>query len=185
MTAPLTLETPRLRLRPVGPGDIGNIQRAATAREISDTMISIPHPYPEGEADRYVKRQMEGLQTGHSIAFVIERKGDEKFMGLLELRKINREHLLAEMSFWLIPEVWGQGYMSEVVRKVTKFAFDDLGMNRLYAFHMLRNPATGRVLGKNGFRREGLLMQRVRKWGKFEDVALMALLKDDWHGGRE
>ncbi len=180
MAVSFALETRRLRLRPVEPKDVENIQRAAAAREISDTMISIPHPYPEGEAERYVQRQIEGRQAGHSIAFVIERKEDEKFLGILELRKINREHLLAEMSFWLIPQVWGRGYMSEVVQIAVKYAFEDLGMNRLYAYHMLRNPATGRVLEKNGFRREGLLRQRVRKWGVFEDVALMALLKEDW-----
>jgi RimJ/RimL family protein N-acetyltransferase len=45
---------------------------------------------------------------------------------------------------------------------------------------MERNPATGRVLEKNGFRQEGMLRQRVRKWGRFEDVALLAILKQDW-----
>lgn len=183
MAVRFALETQRLKLRPVEQTDAETIQKAAAAREISDTMISIPHPYPEGEAERYIQRQIEGRQAGHSVAFVMERKEDGAFLGMLELRKIDREHLLAEMSFWLIPEMWGRGYMSEGVRAAIKYAFEDLGMNRLYAYHMLRNPATGRVLEKNGFRREGLLRQRVRKWGVFEDVALMALLKEDWQEG--
>ena len=45
---------------------------------------------------------------------------------------------------------------------------------------MLRNPGSGRVLEKNGFRQEGLLRQRVRKWGQFEDVALCAILLQEW-----
>jgi RimJ/RimL family protein N-acetyltransferase len=45
---------------------------------------------------------------------------------------------------------------------------------------MLRNPACGRVLEKNGFKLEGLLRQRVRKWGQFEDVSLWAILRKDW-----
>jgi RimJ/RimL family protein N-acetyltransferase len=180
MDAKFAVETPHLRLRTVEPADAESIQKAAKAREISDTMISIPHPYPEGEAERYVKRQMEGRQAGHSMAFAIEHKEDEKFLGVLELRKIDAEHLLAEMSFWLIPEVWGQGYMSEVVQVVIKYAFEDLGLNRLYAYCMVRNPATGRVLEKNGFRQEGLLRQRVRKWGEFEDVLLWAILREEW-----
>ena len=176
----LALNTPRLRLRPVEPADAGNIQYAASAREISDTMISIPHPYPEGEAERYIHRQRAALNEGQAVAFVIERKEDEKFLGMLEIRQIDREHLLAELSFWLIPEEWGRGYMSEGVQAAISYAFERLGINRLYAYHMLRNPATGRVLEKNGFRQEGLLRQRVRKWGKFEDVALCALLREDW-----
>ena len=33
---------------------------------------------------------------------------------------------------------------------------------------------------RSGMKREGLLRQRVRKWGVFEDVVLMAILRDDW-----
>jgi RimJ/RimL family protein N-acetyltransferase len=36
------------------------------------------------------------------------------------------------------------------------------------------------VLRKNGFAREGILRDRVRKTGRFEDVALCAVLADDW-----
>ena len=31
-----------------------------------------------------------------------------------------------------------------------------------------------------GMKREGVLRQRVRKWGQFEDVVLMALLREEW-----
>jgi RimJ/RimL family protein N-acetyltransferase len=55
-----------------------------------------------------------------------------------------------------------------------------MGINRVHAYHMLRNPASGRVLARLGFREEGVLRQRVRKWGVFEDVVLQALLKEDW-----
>jgi RimJ/RimL family protein N-acetyltransferase len=36
------------------------------------------------------------------------------------------------------------------------------------------------VLEKVGFRREGLLRQRVIKWGRFEDVVILSLLRQDW-----
>lgn len=105
---------------------------------------------------------------------------DGTFCGLIEIRKINREHSQGELSFWLTAETWGQGYMIEVVQAVVRYGLETLGLNRLYACHMLRNPASGRVLEKNGFRQEGLLRQRVRKWGQFEDVLLWAILKQDW-----
>jgi ribosomal-protein-alanine N-acetyltransferase len=70
--------------------------------------------------------------------------------------------------------------MSDVVQEVVRYAFEDFGLNRLYAYHMTRNPASGRILEKNGFKQEGLLHQRVRKWGQFEDVALWAILRQEW-----
>ena len=45
---------------------------------------------------------------------------------------------------------------------------------------MVRNPASGRVLARIGMKQEGLLRQRVRKWEVFEDVVLMALLREGW-----
>ena len=55
--------------------------------------------------------------------------------------------------------------------------FEGLGLNRIHAHHMVRNPGSGRVLEKVGFQHEGLLRQRVVKWGVFEDVILLGLLK--------
>jgi RimJ/RimL family protein N-acetyltransferase len=45
---------------------------------------------------------------------------------------------------------------------------------------MVKNPASGRVLQKIGMRQEGLMRQRVRKWGIFEDVVLYAMLREEW-----
>ena len=77
-------------------------------------------------------------------------------------------------------ECWGQGYATEAARAVVAFGFEELGLNRIYAHHMVRNPASGRVLAKIGMEPEGLLRQRVKKWGLFEDVVPMALLREEW-----
>jgi RimJ/RimL family protein N-acetyltransferase len=176
----IQLKTARLRLRSLERSDIPSIQKAASFREISDTMISVPHPYPEGEAERYFERQQNEQKKGRAFCFVMEKKQDGAFCGIIELRAVENDHSLGELSFWLAVESWGQGYMSEGLGIILQFAFETLKLNRLYAFHMERNPATGRVLEKNGFRQEGMLRERVIKWGKFEDVALCAILKMDW-----
>lgn len=174
------LRTRRLQLRPLRRSDALAIQKAASMRDIADTMISLPHPYPGGEAERYIARQQAEREADHATTFVIEQKKDGLFCGLVEIREIEREHSQAELSFWLTVEYWGQGYMSEAVHAVLPYVFTSLNLNRLYAYHMLRNPGSGCVLEKNGFKQEGLLRQRVRKWEQFEDVALWAVLKQEW-----
>lgn len=174
------LETMRLRLRPLERSDAPAIQNGAGLREIADTMISLPHPYPAGESERYIQRQLSEREAGRSATFTIGSKAEGRFYGLVEVRDIDREHSQGELSFWLTLDAWGKGYMSEVVQAVVKYAFENLFLNRLFAYHMLRNPASGRVLEKNGFKQEGLLRQRVQKWGQFEDVALWAILRQEW-----
>ena len=180
MIQPTLLETPRLWLRPVERSDASAIQTAAAAREIADTMISIPHPYPDGEAQRYITRQQAELKAGRAVTFVIELKKGKRFSGLIEVREIDRVHLQAELSFWLKPDLWDQGFMSEAVQAVVQYGFEVMDLNRLYAHHMLRNPASGKILEKCGFTQEGLLRERVVKWGQFENVALWAMLYKDW-----
>jgi [ribosomal protein S5]-alanine N-acetyltransferase len=180
MLAQSTLETTRLILRPLALVDAPSIQRIASIREIADTMISIPHPYPDGEAIRYIQKQIIEYEAGNSVSFAIECKPEREFCGVIELREIDREHAQAELSFWLAPEVWGRGYMSEALQPIIRYGFEDLDLNRLYAYHMVRNLGSGKVLQKNGFELEGVLRQRVRKWGVFEDVKLWAMLHGDW-----
>ena len=174
------LKTERLRLRPLAFTDGSLIQKFASDRQIADTMISIPHPYPDGEAERYISKQMAELKAGLSVTFAIEPISARELKGIIEIRDIDREHSLGEISFWLAVEAWGKGYMSEALPAILRFGFATLSLNRLYAYHMGRNPASGKVLRKNGFRQEGLLRQRVRKCGVFEDVVLLAILCEDW-----
>ena len=174
------IETQRLQLRPLKRSDTSAIQKAASTREVADTMISLPHPYPAGEAEQYIARQQVEREAGRSVTFIIEQKAERGFCGVTEVRDIDHEHLQGELSFWLAIEAWGRGYMSEVVQAVVRYGFEVLSLNRLYAYHMLRNPASGRILEKNGFKQEGLLHQRVRKWGQYEDVALWAILRQEW-----
>ena len=181
--APLCLGTPRLRLRPVEASDADAIGAIASRREVADTMATLPHPYPPGEAARWIAERRAARDRGLAASFVAELRDAGASCGVAEIHSIEPEHRQAELSFWLAPDAWGRGYMSEIVPALVAHAFGALGLNRLYAHHMLRNPASGRVLEKAGFRREGVLRQRVRKWGRYEDVALCALLADDWRAG--
>lgn len=179
MPSAVVLETPRLRLRPVALADAAAIAAVASRRAVVDALISIPHPYPPGEAERSIaaRRAERAAGTGETYT-AVERDGGA-FCGQIEIRDIDRDHRQAELSFWLAPERWGQGLMTEMVRAVTARAFGDLGLNRLYAHHMTRNPASGRVLAKAGFRHEGTLRQRVWRWGVAEDVELWGALADE------
>ena len=172
--------TERLILRPLDLWDCTPIQAAASRREIADTMISIPHPFSVREAERYVRARIAQMRRGRGVALGIWTRGEGAFCGLAELRAVDREHALAELSFWLAVDAWGRGYMSEAIGAVLRLAFRDLGLNRVYAYRMVRNPASGRVLARHGFRAEGILRERVRKWGVYEDVVLEALLSTDW-----
>ena len=180
MNAQPTLETERLLLRPLTPGDAPAVACLAGRREIADTTISIPHPYSEEQARQWIAGQVGLFANGKFCVFGMQLKHPVSLAGTIGLREIDAEHSQAELGFWVAVNLWGQGYATEAARQVVSFGFEQLGLNRIYAHHMVRNPASGRVLAKIGMRHEGVLRQRVRKWGVFEDVVALAALRGEW-----
>jgi len=178
------LETSRLLLRGFVEADLPRLLRLAGRREIADTMISIPHPYSEDYARQWLVRARVEEQRGEGVHFAICEAVQDSLVGAIELRAIDTDHQQAELSFWVGVDHWGLGYATEAAARVLGYGFDQLRLNRIYAHHMLRNPASGAVLARLGLQREGVLRQRVKKWGVFEDVALWAILRDDPDCGR-
>jgi [ribosomal protein S5]-alanine N-acetyltransferase len=174
-----TLRTPRLTLGPFLADDAPELQRLAGAREIADTTLAIPHPYELDHALAWIGQQRREAARGRAVNFAIRLSPEGTLIGSVGLRDIDREHLQAELGFWVGREWWGQGYAREAASALIGFGFDALGLNRICAHHMRRNPAAGRVLEAAGMLREALLRQRVRKWGVYEDVVLYAILRDD------
>jgi RimJ/RimL family protein N-acetyltransferase len=179
VSATPTLRTARLLLGAFETEDASELQRLAGDREIADTTLSIPHPYTLDHALAWVGNQRREAVRGRAINFAVRLHPGSTLIGSVGLRDIDREHLQAELGFWIGREWWGHGYASEAAGAAVRFGFDELGLNRIYAHHMARNPAAGQVLSHVGMRKEGLLRERVRKWGVYEDVVLYAVLSED------
>ncbi len=101
---------------------------------------------------------------------------DDVLIGAVSLR-IERDDQRAELGYWIGRPYWGQGYCTEAVRAVLSFGFQQLGLNRIYAGHFSRNPASGRVMQKAGMNCEGHLRQHTKKWDAFEDIEIYAVLR--------
>jgi RimJ/RimL family protein N-acetyltransferase len=179
VSATPTLRTAHLLLGTFAAEDAPELQRLAGAREIADTTVSIPHPYDLDHALAWIGQQRREAVRGRATNFAIRLLPEGALIGSAGLRDIDPEHLQAELGFWIGKEWWGQGYAREAAEAVIQFGFESLGLNRICAHHMARNPAAGKVLQALGMRQEGLLRQRVRKWGVYEDVVLYAVVRDD------
>jgi len=77
---------------------------------------------------------------------------------------------LAELGYWIGLPFWGKGICTEAGKLVQEYAFETLGLKRLHARHLARNPSSGRVLEKLGFIHECSQKGHVKKWNKLEDV---------------
>jgi ribosomal-protein-alanine N-acetyltransferase len=183
MEAIPTLETQHLRLRPLTLNDATAVQLLASAPEVADTTLNIPHPYPEGLAEQWIAGRADAAVSGASITWAIADRSSDELYGAISLA-IAQQHQHAEMGYWVGVPFWGRGYTTEAAAAVLAHGFTTLGLRRIHAHHFLRNPASGRVMQKLGMAHEGCLRQHIRKGEQFEDIVLYGILREEWQAGR-
>lgn len=178
MTEQPTLSTERLILRPFSLADAPDVLCLAGDRDIASTTLNIPHPYEPGMAENWIATHPEAFEQGDTVTFALVLRAGNAFIGAMGLR-LELEHRRAELGYWVGKPYWNQGFATEAARAVVRYGFEALGLNRIYASHLTRNPASGRVMQKLGMVYEGRLRQHILKWGVFEDLALYAILRND------
>lgn len=169
------LRTERLTLRPFDVADAPRVQQLAGAEEIARNTLLIPHPYPDGLAEQWIGSHEAAALAG-TLNLVID---DGELVGAIGLT-INKEHDHAEVGYWVGVPYWNRGYATEALREVLRYGFEELGLNRIYAYHFTRNPASGRVLAKAGMHHEGMMRRHMKKWGQYVDVELYGIVREDW-----
>jgi RimJ/RimL family protein N-acetyltransferase len=173
-----TLRTERLVLRPFEVADAPDVQRLAGAWEIADTTLSIPHPYPDGAATEWIRTHEAAWERGTSVKYAITLRSPVTLIGAIGL-DIAGHSSWGELGYWVAVSHWNRGYCTEAARAILTFGFGELRLHRIQARHLTRNPASGRVLQKIGMRLEGVLREAVRKWDRFEDLAVYGVLASD------
>ena len=181
MTEQPTLESERLRLRPFQLSDALDVRRMAGDRRVADTTLNIPHPYEEGMAEEWITTHGPGYRQESLATFAITLRDSAALIGAIGL-SVRRGDDCAELGYWIGIDHWNQGYCTEAAHRVLAFGFQQLRLNRVHASHMARNPASGRVMAKLGMRSEGIRRQHVKKWNKYEDLAIYGLLQTELKG---
>lgn len=149
---PPVLRTARLRLRSLRLADAPRLQRYASDAETARMLIGVPHPYPDGEAKRFIKRILAGqVAEGRFQAFAIERLNG--FLGVVTLERDAAVPNFVTLSYALGRPHWGKGYATEAVAAVIRRSvLASEPMATIGAGVFFDNPASVRVLTKLGFR---------------------------------
>ena len=180
MTSP-TLETERLWLRLLEPGDAAAITQYASDRRVAATTLNIPHPYNLDLAREFIERKQQSAIAGSDFAFALTLKPERELIGVISLRPQHGHS--AEVGYWTGVPWWNQGYMSEALRAIIRHAFCDLGLQRVYASHFGGNLASGRVMQKAGMSYEGCLRQHVIRWNEAHDLVYYGILREEFCAG--
>jgi len=146
------LETERLVLREIRDSDSSEMFKILTDRAIT-RLTAIP----EGQRRALNRLQQRTLpehlkhHRRERLLWAITLRGEDRFIGRCGYEEWLRRARVTEIGYWLSRSHWGQGIMTEAIAAILRYGFDVIGLQEVSAWVMDDNPASVRVLEKNGF----------------------------------
>jgi RimJ/RimL family protein N-acetyltransferase len=174
-----TLRTARLVLRPFTEADTDAIFAVLGNPRVMRYWDS-PAWKERAQAELFIANGKRMEEEGTGARFAIERAADGALLGQCGLFRWNPTFRSAAVGYCLDEAGWGQGLATEAIDAVLRWAFGTLDLNRVQAEVDTRNPASGRVLEKLGFVREGTLREDCVVEGEVSDSWIYGLLERDW-----
>lgn len=118
---------------------------------------------------------------GHGdVKLAVCLRENDSHIGNVYLTGINYINRTAESHILIGDKAsWGKGYGGEALREILTFAFDELGLNRIEARINADNASSVRLHEKVGYRQDGVLRKAIYKCGRYKDVIVMSILKEE------
>jgi len=163
-----------LVLRPFRIEDAESYSRHANNYNIWRFMRDeFPHPYTYYHAVEYID---DVCIPNNGYYFAIDYQG--AVIGDIHIAKqTDILRLSGFLGYWLGEEFWGRGFATEAVKTITRHAFENLGLIRVFARVFATNKGSIRVLEKAGFKQEGHFKNAIIKEGVILDQLQYAKLR--------
>jgi [ribosomal protein S5]-alanine N-acetyltransferase len=172
------IETNRLILRKVTKEDAGDMFKYLSDKEVVAPMGLAPF-----QTEKEVWDEINWYKTiydeGTGIRWGITLKDSDKVIGSCGFLNMVPKHHRAEIGYELNQDYWGQGIASEALEAVIKYGFHDFQLERIEALIEPCNLRSQRLVEKQGFIREGLLRHYEFTCGKFDNLYMYSIIKED------
>jgi ribosomal-protein-alanine N-acetyltransferase len=135
----------------------------------------------EAQAFVYMFILWQGEQPRIRTQLAITLAGTSELIGNVGLRREGPDEPLADMGYELSPTHWGRGFATEAVRAMVDMGFGTWpGLHRIHAHCIAENEASARVLLRAGLRQEARLRDHQCFKGRFWDVLMFGMMRDEW-----
>lgn len=170
------LETERLLFRRITHADA---EEVLALRGNPEAMKYIPRPLVLSieDAISHIDMINEKIDSNVGINWGITLKGSNKIIGIIGHYRIQPENHRAEIGYMILPEHNGKGYVTEALKAILDYGFNNMNLHSIEAVIDPENLASEKVLQKNGFVKEAHILENEYFNGKFWDTVIYSLLK--------
>ena len=156
--------------------DAADLALALSNKKVQDNLRDgLPYPYTEKDGVEYIQAM---LSADENKIFAFAITINDKAIGSIGVfRQANIHRCTAELGYYIAENYWGKGIMTEAVKQICEYVFNNSDIVRIYAEPFAYNTASCRVLEKAGFQFEGILKSNAVKNGKIIDMRMYSLIK--------
>lgn len=176
------METEHLLLRKLQLGDVYEYyERLFGDGDVSRYMLFEPHQTIM-ESLESVQRKLKRYEEEPFYCWAVELKEETGLIGLVELLRFDEKTETCSFVYMLGCNYWNQGYGTEILKAVFRFAFAELEVERIVADHITENVASGRVMEKAGMKHIGTETGKYEKLGMLYDAELYEICNEGKQG---
>jgi RimJ/RimL family protein N-acetyltransferase len=171
----------RIILRPIRNEDAEQLYEAISnsIQELSP-WLSFLHPdYSIKDTKEWLARRDQEWLDGVDYSFAIIDCENGTLLGGCGLNNISSEFKMANVGYWVRTNRTKQGVATAATLMLSRFGFEELGLNRIEIMAEVDNKKSQRVAEKVGAKREGILRNRICFRGSVRDVFMFSLIPDD------
>jgi len=174
-----TLTTPRLRIRQMLERDAEALFEFKSDPKVAKLYAQDSHRSID-ETKAWTQRCLAYYEKRESISWVITFPDVDRAVGSCCFWNFDPSHQCAELGYELHPAYWREGIMTEALSALLSYGFVDLGLHRIEACPLGINKPSQNLLLKLGFKREGVLRERLCFHGQYDDQLYFGLLGKEW-----
>lgn len=176
-------ETERLLIRAPRAGDGAAMHEAATesAAELRRFMDWAIAPSTVADKESFVRQASAWFLERKSLPMLIFERETGVYLGSTGLHDIHWGVRAFEIGYWLRTSATNKGYMTEAVKGLTRFTFEELNANRVEIRCDSDNVRSASVARRAGFTQEGHLRKnRLNTSGEITDTLIFGMLREEY-----
>lgn len=174
-----TLYTERLTLRAFKVTDFEDVYRYSCDSEVSKYLLWEAHK-SKSYTREYLNYIAGRYRLGDFYDWALQKNDDGRVIGMCGFTSINPQNDSAEIGYVVARDCWGNGYAAEALLAVLEFGFNVLELNRADGKYIVENAASRRVMEKCGMTYEGVLRSYMKIKGKYRDIGVCSVLKNEF-----
>jgi diamine N-acetyltransferase len=170
----------RIRLRAVERDDLSRFQRWLNDEDVTAGLM-VYLPLSLVDEDNWFESMLKTPAEEHSLVIEVFREDAWAPVGSCGFHAIDHRLRSGEVAIFIGDKsCWDQGYGAETMRLLIRHGFDTLNLNRIYLRVYETNTRAIRSYERAGFIHEGRMRQAMYQHGRYIDVLLMSVLRQEW-----